>query len=110
MGEVLRGTPLLPPPKPLTVFCSFLDPSFILRRVWSQTHQVKPGGSSGVSPEPSHQHGAGGSWGSALPSPCRRLGFSSSVPSLTSPNTPKSSFPPRETPPALTRRASPSSC
>lgn len=66
MGEVLRGTPLLPPPKPLTVFCSFLDPSFILGRIWSQTHQVKPGGSSGVSPEPSHQHGAGGSWGSAL--------------------------------------------
>lgn len=69
MGEELRGTPLLPappPPKPLTVFCSFLDPSFILGRVRSQTHQVKPGGSSGVSPEPSHQHGAGGSWGSAL--------------------------------------------
>lgn len=49
-GEAHSSSPLPPPlTELLTVFCSFLNPSFILGCIWSQSHQVKPGGSSGVS-------------------------------------------------------------
>lgn len=59
-----------PSPKPLTVFCSFLDPSFILRCIWSQPHQVKPGRRIKVSskPLPAPRVWGSGSWVcSALP-------------------------------------------
>lgn len=84
-----RGTQQLttsPSPKLLTVFCSFLDPSFILRCVRSQSHQVKPGRSSRVSPNLS-QHPERGEAGAGcalpFPGPNRAVDFVS--PSLSLP-------------------------
>lgn len=96
--------PCFPSPKPLTVFCSFLDPSFILRCVRSQAHQVKPGRSSRVSPKPVRRRAGRRELG-ALPFPAPAGGWVLA----NSQNTPKGSLPLWETPPpapkALTRRA-----
>lgn len=69
-----------PPPltELLTVFCSFLDPSFILGCIRSQSHQVKPGGSSRFSQNLSQnpkcgEAGAGASL--PFPGPHRAVDF-----------------------------------
>lgn len=49
-GRGTQGLSTSPSPKLLTVFCGFLDPSFILGCVRSQPHQIKPGRRCGLSP------------------------------------------------------------
>lgn len=91
-----------PPPTPLTelltVFCSFLDPSFILGCIRSQSHQVKPGESSRLSQNLSqHQECGEAGAGCALPFPGPHRAVDFVPPSLSLPRRIPSSPVPQST-------------